>query len=206
MRINRMRNALLISTMEKEKLKLAVIRSTINPHMLFNTLSFLYNEVRKVDGPVAEHIMSLSELMRYSLSDISKEEKIKLSDEINYIEHYINLHKKRIPAYISLSKEGMIHDLSLRVIPMILVTLTENILQHGNLENPDNPAIINISYCGGHLSIQTENRVRQVPSAGHCMGVANLTRRLHYFYPDSFNYIIENDGLIYKAFLNIDLN
>ncbi|NEU08694.1 histidine kinase [Flavihumibacter sp. R14] len=206
MRINRMRSALLISSMEKEKLKLALVKSTINPHMLFNTLNFLYNEVRKVDRPVAEHIMSLSELMRYSLSDNSNEEKVKLNDEINYIEHYINLHKKRIPSYISLSKEGIMDDLPLRVIPLILVTMTENILQHGNLENPDRPAYINISYRSGCLRIHTENMVRQGASSGHRMGVANLKKRLKYAYPDSFNYIIENDGMTYKSFLNIHLN
>jgi two-component system, LytTR family, sensor kinase len=209
-RINRFRHSNLIASMEKEKLRMqaevALLKAQINPHMLFNTLNFLYNEIRKIDKPVADHIMSLSELMRYALVDINKEEQVVLNDELIYIEHYILLYKQRIPSHIILAKEGSSFDFQQMVIPLLLVTIAENILQHGDLTEPTTPAFITISCKSGLLDIRTENKIRPDSNAGHGIGLVNLQKRLQHAYPHSYQYINTDDGTIYKTNLKINLN
>lgn len=209
-RINRLRHSNLIASMEKEKLQMhaevALLKAQIKPHMLFNTLNFLYNEIRKIDKPIADHIMSLSELMRYALNDINKEEQVVLNDELIYIERYIHLYKQRIPSHIVLAKEGTSFDFQQMVIPLLLVTIAENILQHGDLTQPTHPAFISISCKRGLLDIRTENKIRLDSNAGHGIGLVNLQKRLQHAYPQSYHYIETDDGTIYKTNLKINLN
>lgn len=209
-RIHRLQRAKLTAAMAKEKLKIqteaALLKATINPHMLFNTLNFLYNEVRKIDKPVADHIMSLSELMRFALTDISREDKVTLNDEVVYLENYIHLYKQRIPSNIILVREGTSFDFQQKIIPLLLATLVENIFQHGDLAGPDKPASIMVSCKSGLLVLQTENKIRQESNAGHGLGLINLEKRLQYAYPNSYRYTRHVEGNTYKTFLKIDLN
>lgn len=210
-RIHKMKYARAVAEKEEEKLRADIIKaendllkSQINPHMLFNTLNFIYNEVRKIDKPVADHILSLSELMRHSLPGPT-DEKIYLLDEIEFIEHYISLYCQRLPSHVFLIKKGFRPDLQLKIIPLVLSTIVENILQHGDLSKQGQTQL-SITNRRGHLTILSMNKINPSPNSGHGMGLINMEKRLKMAYPNS--HVLEH-GMNKKGFklkLVINLN
>src|SRR5690606_32500898 len=82
--------------LENEKLnaELAFLKSQINPHFLFNSLNNIYSLAYQKSDKTPEAILKLSEIMRYMLYE-SNEETVLLTEEINYLQHYIELQKLR---------------------------------------------------------------------------------------------------------------
>ncbi|WP_293790181.1 sensor histidine kinase [uncultured Pedobacter sp.] len=169
------------------------LRSQINPHFLFNTLNFIYNDARKKAPMAADAIMNLAEMMRYALKRPEASEMVSLSEEIEQIEHLINLHKLRTANTINLELKVTGDLFGLRFPPLILLTLVENIFKHGNVSHSTQPAIIKIAYENDRLNIGTinminDNKGKQTES--HHVGIDNICKRLSSFYGDDyiFNY------------------
>ncbi|MFK7983818.1 MAG: histidine kinase [Saprospiraceae bacterium] len=55
--------------MEKSKAELALLRTQINPHFLFNVLNNIYGQAIIKSDHTADSIAKLSDLMRYSLNE-----------------------------------------------------------------------------------------------------------------------------------------
>lgn len=206
---HRLQHAKAIMAKEKETLRadmlqmeVALLRSQINPHMLFNTLNFLYNEVRKVDKPVAEHIMSLSEIMQYSLS-ADQDQRVTLQEEVNHIENYISLHCKRTTVHVELVKTGRAYQQ--QILPLMLSTIVENMFHHGDLTDANFPGKISVNAQKGQISIGTKNRIDPGSRGGHGIGLQNLKKRLDHMYPGAYELEHGRDGNNYKLNLIINL-
>jgi two-component system LytT family sensor kinase len=101
-KINKLRTRQLVQNKKKTELEKtlfktrnAYLQSQINPHLLFNTLSFLYNSVYNISQKSAEGIMLLSDLMRYSLTELGGDGKVELTKEIENIETVIAINQLR---------------------------------------------------------------------------------------------------------------
>ncbi|TCD27287.1 hypothetical protein EZ456_08785 [Pedobacter psychrodurus] len=165
------------------------LRSQINPHFLFNTLNFIYNDARKKAPMAADAIMNLAEMMRYALKRPEASEMVPLSEEIEQIEHLINLHKLRTANTINLELEVTGDMFGLRFPPLILLTLVENIFKHGNVSHSTQPALIKIVYEKNSLNISTinminDNKGKQTES--HHVGIDNIGKRLSNFYGNDY--------------------
>lgn len=174
------------------------LRSQINPHFLFNTLNFIYNDARKKAPMAADAIMNLAEMMRYALKRPEASEMVPLSEEIEQIEHLINLHKLRTANTINLELEVTGDMFGLRFPPLILLTLVENIFKHGNVSHSNQPAIIKISYEQDKLNISTinminDNKGKQTES--HHVGIDNIGKRLSSFYGNDYVFRYYKDPL-----------
>jgi len=185
----------LISQLEKQSLENDLVqsqnnflRSQINPHFLFNTLNFIYNDTRKKAPLAADAIMNLSEMMRYALKLPEASELVPLREEVEQIEHLINLHKLRTANTINLSLEVNGDLFGLRFPPLILLTLVENIFKHGNVSHSTQPAVIKIDYSLNTLMISTINMVNDVRGKheSHHVGLENVANRLKSFYKDDY--------------------
>lgn len=185
----------LISQLEKQSLENDLVqsqnnflRSQINPHFLFNTLNFIYNDTRKKAPLAADAIMNLSEMMRYALKLPEASELVPLREEVEQIEHLINLHKLRTANTINLSLEVNGDLFGLRFPPLILLTLVENIFKHGNVSHSTQPALIKIDYSLNTLMISTINMVNDVRGRheSHHVGLENVANRLKSFYKDDY--------------------
>src|SRR5271157_3246315 len=75
--------------------ELALLRSQVNPHFLFNTLNNIYSLVCKKSPDAPEAIMKLSSIMRYMLYDANTD-KVLLEKEIEYLGSFIELQKLRL--------------------------------------------------------------------------------------------------------------
>ncbi|WP_131539496.1 sensor histidine kinase [Pedobacter nototheniae] len=206
----------LVTQIEKQSLENDLVnsqnnylRSQINPHFLFNTLNFIYNDARKKAPLAADAIMNLAEMMRYALKRPEASEMVPLSEEVEQIEHLINLHRLRTGNTINLELEVTGDLFGIRFPPLILLTLIENIFKHGNVSHSTQPAQIKINYENSHLSIKTINMINDVKSKAsdsHHVGVENIGKRLHNFYKESCEFKFYQDPLNrYITEINVDI-
>ena len=180
----------------------AFLRSQINPDFLISTLSYLYNKTCDAAPKAAESILSLSDIMKYALSKEAATGFVKLEKEISLIENFILLHQARQVNRAQLSFSYDKEAMPAEFIPLVLMTLTENILKHGKLDDPNTPATIQINYKNSVLHIETankESRNSSIPS--HGIGLKNIKERLFLAYGESatFNYHVDAKGYFYTA-------
>lgn len=167
--------------------ELSFLRSQINPHFLLNSLNSIYNRIRKKDSLSAEYVMALADLMQYALQAQSATAKVQLDSELEHISNYMKLQRIRYSRDIAFHIP--IVDRDLKVIPFLLMTLIENVFQHGDLMNEQIQVQIKITVFRGELVLQTRNSIRPDRRPGNGVGLANTSKCLELNYRG--NYIFE---------------
>lgn len=196
-------------TLQKDLLQSrnAYLQAQVNPHLLFNTLNFMYNTSVKVSEKLAETVMNLSDMMRYALTAIDKDDKVSLNKEIEHIHNYIRLNQVRFDEKLNVDfrVEGTPNDL--RIIPLALITLIENVFKYGNLHEPQHPAIIRINIQDRKLKLDINNKKRtNQRTYSHGTGIQNLKERLDIYYQNRYALDIENEETTYSLTLKLTLN
>ena len=172
----------------------AFLKAQINPHFLFNTLSFMHSQTQKIAPKVAETILSLSDMMRYALKNESLDEEAILTEEIEQVENLIKLHQLRSdkPLQIKIVLKGDLTEI--QIIPLVLITLAENMFKHGNLHEPHSPALILIELQNEDLLVRTENLINPQKSAtSFNLGLQNIKKRLEIKYQSQHSFTYYTD-------------
>ncbi len=176
------------------KARSEMLRYQVNPHLLFNALNTVSGHVLNKDTASAdEAIQSLSDLLRFSLSD-DEATSISLDQEIHRLRLYLAVEQTRFGE--TLKTDFSIPD-ELRAVelpPFLLQPLVENAMKHG----------ISKSTEGGLIEVRAEKAgedihiiVRDEISKGSLdmetkpapvslgVGLKNVTERLAMFYGDA---------------------
>lgn len=122
----RMKNRLLRS-------ELSAIRSQMNPHFVFNTLSTIQLKIAKKESNIAfQMVQKFSSLMRGVLT-YSQTEFISIKQELSILQHYIDLEQERFHEKVDILLEiDKNIDLNDYQIPSLITQpIVENSLQHG---------------------------------------------------------------------------
>ncbi|WP_315820466.1 histidine kinase [Paraflavitalea speifideaquila] len=138
---------------EKTNANLNFLKAQINPHFLHNTLNFLYAKSLPYSNELSEGILTLSDIMRYALSEQNiKEGKAALKDEIEHVRNVIRIHQLRYNNNLLVNFEvnGIVN--SITIIPFVLITIVENAFKHGDLKSSEYP--IDIKLIVEHKSLQ----------------------------------------------------
>jgi len=160
----------------------AHLKAQINPHFLFNTLSFIYSNARKTAPEAAEAIMSLSEMMRYAMQE-NERMYTSLGLEIEQVENLIHLHQIRSGNSLQISLNYAEELLKIQIIPLVLLTLVENMFKHGNLQDNKHPAVIDIYQESNFLIMRTRNLIDyKAVRDSHHIGMDNIEKRLNILY------------------------
>lgn len=180
------------------------LRAQINPDFLISTLTHLYNKTYISVPKAAESILSLSNIMQYALSKEAATGFVKLEKEISLIENFILLHQARQVHQTQLSFSYNKESLHAEFIPLVLMTLIENMLKHGKLDDLDNPATIKINYKNSVLRIETANKKSinsSIPS--HGIGLKNIKERLFLAYGEmaTFDYHLDTKGYFHTTII-----
>ncbi|MCD0471738.1 sensor histidine kinase [Flavobacterium sp. JAS] len=192
--------------LENKKAEFQMLKSQVSPHFLFNTLNSFYSQLILKDDEMASDILVLSDLLRYVITETEKDEAI-LSKEIQFIQNYIHLQKKRFEdqLYLDFIIEG--NYSTEKILSSALIHFVENVFKHGKPNNPDGKAVISIVIKDGFLEMSTFNyKVEGENYSSTGIGFENLTKRLEYTYKGQFvlEKITENN--IFKTYLKIPLN
>jgi two-component system LytT family sensor kinase len=118
---------------EQEKLLLAAkiesLKSQINPHFLFNTLTSISSLIRAEPDTARTLIIRLSALLRRLLR--SHEHFVTLREELEAIDEYLDIEVIRFGPKLKVVKDIEPDTLDLIVPSMILQPLVENSIKHG---------------------------------------------------------------------------
>lgn len=176
--------------------ELALLRSQINPHFLFNTLNNIDAMVYKKAPDASEAIIKLSDLMRYMLYEANTD-KVRLSQEINYIKSFIDLQKIRInKSDIVLDIE--VDDESVLIAPMLFIPFVENAFKHGGRSGDAYKVQVSLRLNGGELNFSVINNLpgdkNQEKDKIGGIGLNNVKRRLELLYPAHQLNIEERDN------------
>lgn len=185
----------------------AFLRSQINPHLLFNTLNFIYSEIQEVSPKASEAILILSEMMRYSLSEAKVDGKVPIESEIEQIEHLININQFRFNNKLCLRLNKMVDGNGNNTIfPLLLVPFVENIFKYAELQDKENPASVFINVNNNNLSFETTNlKKRTVNFYTPGIGIENVKKRLIAFYPNNYTFNIRETETIFSVHLSVNL-
>ncbi|WP_025146605.1 sensor histidine kinase [Pedobacter jeongneungensis] len=179
--IEKLKSKLLVS--EKE-----FLRAQINPHLLFNTLTFIRSAARHNPEHAREAISCLADIMRYALQE-SKDGFVNLESEIEQINNMIQLNRLRFENHLNLEYATNIEDGNIKIIPIILLTLVENIFKHGNVLAPNCPAKITISSDASTIIFESCNLSDFTPPDDtDKLGLVNIRERLNASYPNRFTF------------------
>lgn len=183
----------------------AFLVAQINPHFLFNTLDYLYHSLLPLDNKLADAVISLSGMMRFAIDADKMGHTISLADELEQVESLIYLHQMRQKLFVDLLVDERMHEL--RIIPLVLLTLTENVFKHGKLNDAASPARIAVYADKTHLHIETANIINRLATAARSLtGLANIHKRLNVAYPQRFTFTYgADDSNIFNVKISIEL-
>lgn len=132
-------NHLIQVVYEKELLRsrteLKALQAQIDPHFLYNTLNALYWSLEeKEEEELAEIVISMSELFRYTIGNRRSAEWVTIHDELDHIERYMRLMKMRLGERLLWKIAAPPKLLGVKIPKLIIQPLVENAIQHG-IEN-----------------------------------------------------------------------
>jgi len=124
------RSADKLSTVEIEQ---KLLRSQMNPHFIFNSLSLIQSSVmKKTTKESVNLISSMASLMRLIL-DNSTHEFIEFEKEIQTLKYYLELQQQRFAGQFvwSLNIEEELEESEFFIPPMLAQPFIENAIEHG---------------------------------------------------------------------------
>ncbi len=195
-------------TEEELNLKLNLLRTKINPTLLFRTLDEL-EEVTADQPDAKESIQKLSSLMAYSINETGNEA-VELKREIEFVEEYVALARMRLNEKKKINLEVLGNPVHLKIRPLILISFVENSIKHGlNKTNKNAWVDIKIVIEKSELfficrnSTSAENKSTDFETSG--IGLKNTQKRLSYYYPKKHELQISEVEKEYSVKLRIQL-
>ena len=191
---------------DKGKAELALLKSQINPHFFFNTLNNLYGLVIEKSDQAPDVVLKLSDMMRYTIYE-GKKELVNLTDEVEYLETYIELYKIRFQKRVDIKFTHEVEK-EIQIAPLLFIILLENAFKHGAEKLIENAYIyLDLKMRDNQLFFTIENNYD--PNATNRpagIGLDNLKQRLTHLYPNQHELRIEKTDSTYIAHLNLFLH
>ena len=187
--------------------QLNLLKAQVQPHFLFNTLNNIYFVAQRESPLTADLIEKLSSIMRYFLEQGPHRE-IPLQVEMDFIRNYIELEKMRIRHPVNTTIEVDEDIANIKIPPMLLIPLVENVFKHGIDKRGKNNYITIKLQVSDRLHFRVCNRYRS--DAGHNgtgwgIGLNNLSKRLQILYGENFQLVSDHSAEVYISNLTIPL-
>ncbi len=184
----------------------AFLQNQISPHILFNSLNFIYSDIRHLSDRAGKGVMLLSELLHYSLRTNDDRQLVELSAEVAQVGNLLELIRLRYHnrSIVRFNKKGRISGL--KIIPLSLLTIVENLIKHGELFDRKFPAKISLEVSENKLRCSTVNKIRiSSPYSRNGIGLKNLRKRLENTYYGRYNLDVRTVEDLFFVHLVIDL-
>ncbi|RZK80291.1 MAG: histidine kinase [Pedobacter sp.] len=181
------------------------LRAQINPHLLFNTFEFLHNKMKTIAPEDAKLMVYLSEIVRFAAATDFNDGLVKLGDEILQCKNLISIYNvTQQKAFIKISSSENVTKL--KFIPLVVITLLENILKHGDISDNEKFSGIDVYIESGRLKIESFNfPSSDKVSHGFGAGLENIRTRLFYAYGNSFTMATQSEEGIFRVEVSVPL-
>lgn len=180
---------------EKVIAELALIKSQLHPHFLFNTLNNLYSYTIEKSEKAPEIILKLSNLLRFMIYE-SNVAFISLDKEIALLREYTELEQLRYGERldISFTISGEFRDK--QIAPLLLLPFLENAFKHGISQQIDQCWIsFDLRVSGSFIYFKLINSMDYERSSDDSspggMGLQNVKKRLALLYPEKYQLEVE---------------
>lgn len=164
--------------LEKQQLisKIDLLRTQVNPHFLFNSLSILSSLVH-VNADLSEQfIEQLSRLYRYILEQKDRDV-VSLRTELDFLESYVFLLKIRFEKKFELQVHLEEADTDrVKIVPLTLQLLVENAVKHNQM-SAKKPLVVEISRDQDYLLIKNRLQLRQHRELSTGTGLNSIINR-----------------------------
>jgi two-component system, LytTR family, sensor kinase len=193
-----------INQLENQNLK-----AQLNPHFLFNSLNNAYGMILQDPKRASNYVVQLSQLMRYQLESI-KNPLVPLSDEIQFINNYLDVEKARIEMRCATTLDNRLdkHFINNTMIaPMIFSTYIENAIKHG--ASTSDPSWIKIVFLNRPneivFEISNSKPIIKTKTDGVQLGLQLAKQRLELLYADKHSIHITETQNAFTVAVKINL-
>lgn len=186
--------------------QLQYLKYQINPHFFMNTLNNIHALVDIDQEEAKLMIETLSKLMRYVLYEADKP-MTALKDEIDFLNHYINLMKIRYADDVRISVAMPASLPNVQVPSLLFATFIENAFKHGVscLKESFVEVCLNIDEQSRELcficrnskkptSEKTGNTKKEADKAKGGVGLKNALQRIKLIYGTEYEFNIEDNA------------
>ncbi|MBB5325435.1 two-component system sensor histidine kinase YesM [Anoxybacillus tepidamans] len=199
----------------RSRAELKALQAQINPHFLFNTLDALYwSLVEKEEEELAQVVLNMSELFRYTVSNSKQDEWVTLYEEIEHIRRYMEIMKLRWGDRLLWNIVIPASCFDIRIPKLLIQPLVENAVLHGIGNKTDlgivwvtvedchesSDIVIKVADDGYGMDEQTKEKVnellnnKEVSSAkGSGMALVNVNKRLQLYYGEERKLVIHSE-------------
>jgi two-component system LytT family sensor kinase len=177
--------------LEQEKLssELSFLKAQINPHFFFNTLNNIYALTMIDVDNAREALHRLSRMMRYVLYETT-EGTVRLSQEIAFLQDYIQLMQLRLTDKVKLTFQKPEPMSDIAIAPMLLLPFLENAFKHGVSATQHSDIFIGLTQQGQSLRVEVRNTLfigkGKTLDESNGIGLVNTRRRLDLLYPNRY--------------------
>lgn len=183
------------------------LKYQINPHFFMNTLNNIHALVDIDPDAAKDTVIELSKMMRYVLYD-SESALIKVSNDIEFIDNYINLMRIRYTDKVDVRLE--VEEplpMNAQIPPLLLIVFVENAFKHGVSYNKPSFVHINIRIVESRLYCRVRNsrHSHSIAKSGG-VGLDNVQKRLRLLFNDDYSLKIDDKNESeYKVELSIPI-
>ncbi len=161
---------------EAIQLRYDALKSQVNPHFLFNSLSVLSALIETDTAKASQFIQKFSQIYRYVL-DQRDQELVPLAEELNFVNSYIHLHRIRHGQNLKIAMD--IGDQSGYIVPLSLQTVLENCFKHNTISEA-HPLTIELRREKDDLVIRNNLQKRRTIQDSNGIGLETMQKRYSY--------------------------
>lgn len=188
----------------QRKLEIDALQMQINPHFLYNTLDAIawMSKIKK-QPEIEKLVINLAKFFRLSLHKGAKY--VKISEEAELVEHFLEIEKIRFPDTIRFVNEIPESIGNYTTIKLILQPIVENSIKHGFVEKDGigtitlgaseegNDVLITVSDDGCGFDVPDDFWSREInPQAQGGYGLRNVNERIRLEYGEGYGLSVES--------------
>ena len=155
--------------------RLQALKSQVNPHFLFNSLSVLSSLVHVSAETSEQFIHHLAKAYRYILEQ-KEMNLVGLKEELGFLDAYFFLLQIRFEQKVKLEKNISADAEDLQLPPLTLQLLVENAVKHNKMSVQE-PLVIKVSVEENNLIVENNLRPREEPESSTGIGLENIRKR-----------------------------
>ncbi len=187
--------------------ELALLKSQVNPHFLFNTLNNIDALIRKDTAKASGCLLEFSDMLRYMIYE-SDTERVPLRSEWQYLHNYVDIQQIQYanPQLVSLKLQG--EPEGIRIAPMLFIPFVENAFKHCTDKEQPDAIRFSVGIQGKSVVFTAVNlfdpvkRIHKDKMGG--VGLRTVRRRLELLYPSRHMLLIDDRNGFYQVSLTLD--
>ncbi len=206
-----MRSRVLELEAQRRNTELMNLKAQLNPHFLFNSLNNIYALIAIDAEKAQQSLHELSNMLRFMIYD-SESESVSLEKEMQFISDFTRLMSLRLNPTIKLTCElPKIEDKSLKIAPLLILTLVENAFKHVAVVDGKGFINININVNEEKLTCIVRNSClsddsRNLETGASGVGLRNIEKQLELLYKGKSSLRIEKQFGMFLSELTINVS